>query len=106
MVEAVAPAKVLQNYSVEFGFVNMGNVVILGTDSSSANSFVCRRGLGKMGHLEIRNLRLRGEVRSGRLEVRKIPGNKNSADLMTKALPLADIREKLAEMNIKLVENR
>ena len=56
MVEAVTRAKGLRTLAMELGFSDLSNVVHLGTDSSAAKSFVCRRGLGKMRHLEIRDL--------------------------------------------------
>eukprot|EP00973_Karenia_brevis_P042816 5926791-Karenia_brevis.AAC.1 len=62
MVEAVTRAKGLVSLAQEVGFENLFNVVQLGTDSSAAKSFVCRRSLGKMRHLEIRDLRLQKEV--------------------------------------------
>ena len=62
MVEAVTRAKGLYTLAWELGFRGLSNVVHLGTDSSAAKSFVCRRGLGKMRHLEIRDLWLQKEV--------------------------------------------
>eukprot|EP00973_Karenia_brevis_P020664 2837740-Karenia_brevis.AAC.1 len=53
-------------------------------DSKAAKSFVCRRGLGKMRHIEIRDLWLQKVVYDGKLAVEKIPGVENPADLMTK----------------------
>ena len=54
MIEAVTPAKGLVSLATELGFVGLSNVIHLGTDSSAAKSFVSRRGLGKMRHIEIR----------------------------------------------------
>ena len=48
MVEGVTRAKGLRSLALELGFENLSNVIHLGTDSSAAKSFVCRRGLGKM----------------------------------------------------------
>eukprot|EP00973_Karenia_brevis_P024373 3361542-Karenia_brevis.AAC.1 len=62
----------------------MSNLIKLGTDSSAAKSFVCRRGLGKMKHLGLRDLWLQKEVQEGRFAVSKVPGEENQADLMTK----------------------
>ena len=56
MIEAVTRAKGLISLARELGFEGMSNVVCLGTDSSAAKGFVSRRGLGKMRHLEIRDL--------------------------------------------------
>eukprot|EP00973_Karenia_brevis_P090933 12405094-Karenia_brevis.AAC.1 len=85
MVEGgVTRAKGLVSLAKELGFAELSNVLKLGTDSSSAKSFVCRRGLGKMRHLEIRGLWLQKEVHDGKLVVEKVPGESNPADLMTK----------------------
>eukprot|EP00973_Karenia_brevis_P085287 11837102-Karenia_brevis.AAC.1 len=62
MVDAVTRARGLVSLAKEVGFEDLTNVIHLGTDSSAAKSFVCRRGLGKMRHLEIRDLWLQKEV--------------------------------------------
>ena len=74
--------------------------IIHGTDSSAAKSFVSRRGLGKMRHLEIRDLWLQKEVNDGRVKVSKVRGTENPADLMTKILGIKDINERLGAMNL------
>ena len=56
MIEAVLRAKGLLSLASELGFSNLSNVVKIGTDSSAAKKIVSRRGLGKMRHLEIRDL--------------------------------------------------
>ena len=56
MIEAVIRAEGLLMLSSEMGFGEVSNVVHLGTDSSAAKSFVSRRGLGKMRHVEIKDL--------------------------------------------------
>eukprot|EP00973_Karenia_brevis_P092724 12413835-Karenia_brevis.AAC.1 len=73
MVEAVTRAKGLVNLAKELGFGDLQSILRLGTDSSAAKSFVCRRGLGKMRDLEIKDLWLQKEVYDGRLVVEKIP---------------------------------
>ena len=57
---------------MEFGFLDLENVAHVGTDSSAAKSFVGRQGLGKMKHLEIRDLWLQKEVRDGKVMVHKV----------------------------------
>ena len=103
MVEAVTRAKGLRSLASEVGFVGIENTVHVGTDSSAAKSFVSRRGLGKMKHLEIRDLWLQKEVREGKVVIRKIPGTENPADLMTKILTSSDIEERLRGMNLEMV---
>ena len=85
----------------ELGFRGLGNVVKLGTDSSAAKSFVNRRGLGKMRHLEIRDLWLQEEVDKGRLVVDKVRGDKNPADLMTKVLNVDEVVDRLSWMGLE-----
>jgi hypothetical protein len=102
MIEGVTRAKGLMVLAKELGFSELSNVVHLGTDSSAAKSFVSRRGLGKMRHLEIRDLWLQKEVLEGKVEISKIPGEENPADLMTKILGMKDIESRLAGMNIKV----
>ena len=62
MVDGVTRAKGLLSLAMELGYIKLSNVVRLGTDSSAAKSFVNRWGLGKMRHLEIRDLWLQNEV--------------------------------------------
>ena len=101
MVEAVTRAKGLATLAQEVGFLGLSNEVRLGTDSSAAKSFVCRRGLGKMRHLEIRDLWLQKEV----AEEEQNFGEEKSTDLMTKILRSEEIKDRLSRMGICLKEN-
>ena len=58
-----------------------------------------------MRHLDIRDLWLQKEVRDGKVEVSKIRGDQNPADLMTKILGIADIDERLGGMSIRAVRD-
>ena len=102
MIEAVVRSKGLKSLARELGFRNVGNVVVLRTDSKAAKSFVCRRGLGKMRHIEIRDLWLQKEVRECRLKVVKVVGSENPADLMTKILTISEVEERLGWMNLRM----
>ena len=55
-----------------------------------------------MRHLEIRDLWLQKEVREGRVEISKIPGEENPADLMTKILSVGDIKERLRGIGLRM----
>ena len=52
--------------------------------------------------MAIRDLWLQKEVRDGTVEVSKIPGDKNPADLMTKALSLKEVEERLSMMSMTM----
>ena len=45
--------------------------------SSSAKAFASTRGLGRMRHLEVKDLWLQALVKDGRVTLRKIPGSHN-----------------------------
>ena len=88
MVEGVTRAKGLLSLAWDLGFSGLTNVIQLGTDSNAAKSFVNRRGLGKMRHLEVRDLWLQKEVADDKLKVYQVDGSDNPAGLMTKFLKL------------------
>ena len=54
------------------------------TDSIAANARVSRRGLGKTRHVELRYLWLQEVTKSGRVKMRRIPGEQNLANHLTK----------------------
>ena len=84
MVEAVTRSDGLIYLAQEIGLKGLNNIVHLGMHIEDAESFVNRQGVGRMTHIEIRDMWLRKEVRDGRVTVSKIPGVDNPADLMTK----------------------
>ena len=100
MVEAVTRAKGLNSLAREIEFVGLDNVLWLGTDSSAARSFVQTRGLGRMRHLDIRDMWLQREVLEGNVIVAKVSGKSNPADLMTKVLSMGEIAARLKMMNL------
>ncbi len=73
MIEAVTRAKGLRSLAVEVGFVDLENIAHVGTDSSAAKSFVGRQGLGKMKHLEIRDLWLQKRCEGWQGDCEQIP---------------------------------
>ena len=73
-VEGVTRAKGLSSLCREMGYGDLSDMCKCNVDSSAAKSFINRRGLGKMRHIEIRDLRLQKEAREGKLLVSKVPG--------------------------------
>ncbi len=57
------------------------------SDSSAARAVVARRGVGRLKHLEVRQLWLQDAMRNDELTVSSIPSAENTADLFTKAFP-------------------
>ena len=54
------------------------------TDSSAAIGICNRQGLGKLRHLDTHTLWIQQAVRLGRVDLRKVAGEVNPADLFTK----------------------
>ena len=54
------------------------------TDSNTAKSVASRRGLGKLRHVELKYLWVQESVKRGRIQMRKVWGEKNVADHLTK----------------------
>ena len=104
MIEAATRAKGLVSLAKEIGFRDLSPQFVLATDSSAAKSFVSRRGLGRMRHIEIRELWLQKEVRENKIKIMKVPGEENPADLMTKVLSTRDINKRLQHMNLFVPE--
>lgn len=59
--------------------------VRVASDSSSAKSFSSRRGLGKQRHVQTRCFWIQERVACNHLQVHKIPGTTNTADILTKS---------------------
>jgi len=70
----------------------------LWTDSTAAIGVTSRQGVGKIRHLDTRTLWVQQAVRTGRVEVRKVKGTENPADLFTKHLPSAEKMKQLVEL--------
>ena len=102
MVDGVIKGKWMVTIARELGFGEMKSKIVIGTDSSAAKSFVARRGMGRMRHIEVRDLWLKEEVRKGMVAVEKVKGSENPADLMTKFLCKADVEERLKGMNVEV----
>ena len=76
---------ILQELNVEM------SLLVIWTDSAAAKACVSTRGLGRMRHLEVKDLWMQGLVRDGRLRVAKVRGDRNPADVLTKYLDRATV---------------
>ena len=65
------------------------------TDSTATIGICGRDGLGKLRHIDTQCLWLQRQVRTGGLEIRKVKGTENPADLFTKHLSSAKTVESL-----------
>ena len=74
---ALGISGVLQDMGIQYD-------VVLYTDSSAAKGMSSRRGLGKVRHIELNQRWLQDQVARGKIEVRKIKGEDNISDSLTK----------------------
>ncbi len=58
--------------------------VQINTDSSTGKSIAPRRGAGRVRHIEVRELWVQHRVAKGELEIKKVRGEENVADGLTK----------------------
>ena len=103
MVDGVQRAKWMVTVAKEVGFKHVEGDIVLGTDSSAAKSFVASRGLGRMRHIEVRDLWLQQEVLAGRVRVAKVKGKTNPAYLMTIFLSREEVEAGLSGFNVASV---
>ena len=59
-----------------------------------------RRGLGKVHHLDVADLWAQDKVRTGAVELVKVAGAENPADIMTKHVDRALLLKHLATLNM------
>ena len=78
----------------------------LHVDSSAAIGMVNRRGSGKLRHTKIGQLWIQERAEEGELVVRKVPGEYNSADLMTKHVAEKRLLQLIGYMGCDLRQGR
>ena len=92
MVSGAAEGLGLQALMVDLGWETE---VIIKTDSSTAKAVASRRGLGKMRHVEVRLLWVQEAVKKGRIRLKKVDGETNLADHLTKEKSLNEYKNLL-----------
>ena len=67
--------------------------VHLYSDASAAIGMVNRKGLGRVRHVEVGELRIQDIVKQKRMTISKVAGEENPADILTKHVDRGKIRE-------------
>jgi len=91
----------IQSVMLDLGWAARLKLIRLNVDSSTAQSIVHRRGVGRIRHLEVRHLWLQDLVKAGAILVRKVPGAQNPADPMTKTMGWDEMIHKLSIVNLR-----
>ena len=97
--EAEGVASILRDFHISAN-------IHLKSDASAAVGITQRLGLGKVRHLSVGDLWIQQKVRRGELQVSKLPGIHNPADLLTKALDKARIDYLLNIMGMRAPSNQ
>ena len=76
------------------------------TDAEAAKGMASRTGLGKTRHIAVHYLWVQERVRNGDLELRKVLGTKNPADLLTKHLTREEISKYMSTFHMSYRDGR
>ena len=99
-VKVAAEALGVQSLAKDLGWVLP---IIIFVDSSAAKAVASRVGLGKLRHLEVKDLLLQEAGRKGRFVLRKVRGTDNPADILTKPLSASEMALLLSSVGGVLV---
>ena len=80
--------------------------VQVNTDSNAAKSIASRRGAGKVRHIEVRELWVQDRVARGDLILRKVKGEDNLADILTKHVGRSILDKHLRTIGYERTEGR
>ena len=80
--------------------------VHINTDSSAAKGICNRMGLGKIRHLDVHDLWVQERVRLGDLIIKKVPGESNLSDGLTKHLPHNKMAPHMENTNQRFLPGR
>ena len=97
MTKAIAETMGISSMAADWGQKIKG---IVYADSSAALAIADRKGSGKLRHINIRMLWIQEKERKEEVETRKISGEANPADLMTKYVQAhrgGDLRRRLSQ---------
>ena len=76
------------------------------SDATAAIGIARRRGMGKIRHLDTTDLWVQEVIRSGRVELVKVLGTENPADILTKYIEKPLLQKMLAKMGMVQMEGR
>ena len=103
IVKAISEGMGIQSMMKDLGY---DLKLVVNTDSTAAIGIGTRHGLGKVKHMDIKELWIQEKVMDGDVKLNKVPGNDNLADLMTKHLDRGKIDEYLEKLSIQRQKGR
>ena len=76
------------------------------SDAIAAIGIARRRGVGRIRHLDTTDLWIQEKVKSGEINLIKILGTENPADLFTKYLPRPEMLKHMSKLSVEQAEGR
>ena len=102
MVAGIVDAKLVQSLLQELGEKVR---LVLYSDSTAAIGHTQRQGLGRMRHLQVKDLWLQQEIQEQTIQVSYIPSRKNPADLFTKPMDAQRFQELRQMLGVTVAES-
>ena len=99
----IAEALGFQSLARDMGF-DVKPVVF--SDAMAAIGIARRRGLGKVRHLDVTDLWIQEKVRSHAVDLRKVPGRDNPADILTEYVERSILEIALKFLNLVKLDGR
>ena len=108
VTKAFSRAIGMRNLAYDLGFERYGEWSLeVQTDSSAALAICQRRGCGRIRHLEAGCLWIQAALASKRVnQLTKVPGAKNTADILTKSVNRRDLDKHLLAMRLEIRNDR
>ena len=80
--------------------------VIIETDASAANGIASRKGLGKVRHIDVSQLRLQDRVSTGDIAIEKLSTRINLADALTKHVDSGKLNSHMVSVGLVITTLR
>ena len=80
--------------------------LVVQTDAAAAIGVCRRRGLGKIRHLSTADLWIQDKVRQKEIDLVKIPGQQNVADILTKHVDRTTLERHMLSMGLRQAQGR
>ena len=87
-------------YHQILGFLGLPTKMRVFMDSSAARGVFQRQGTGRIRHLEVKSLWVQQALKQKKFSLHAVGTNDNTADVGTKALPVAKLEKFRSEMNV------
>ena len=76
------------------------------SDACAAIGMARRRGPGRVRHLDVEDLSIQTKVHEGHVDLLKVAGSENPADILTKYVSADLMNKMLLKLNLKFMEGR